>query len=109
MEQLLIKADGNTGERIVRFGETTRKALKKYLKPRNRTNGNNDSLWLTEKGMTLKDISVETTFIKLSKRTGIKVHPHLLRHTFATMWLRNGGDSLMLQRLLGAYNANDDQ
>ena len=101
MEQQLIKADGKTGERVVRFGDTTKKALKKYLKLRNKVNGSNDSLWLTEKGITLKDSSVETMFIKLSKRTGIRVHPHLLRHTFATMWLRNGGDSLMLQRLLG--------
>jgi site-specific recombinase XerD len=101
MEQQLIKADGKTGERVVRFGDTTKKSLKKYLKLRNRINGNNDGLWLTEKGITLKDSSVETIFIKLSKRTGIRVHPHLLRHTFATMWLRNGGDSLMLQRLLG--------
>ncbi|MFC1938887.1 tyrosine-type recombinase/integrase [Chloroflexota bacterium] len=101
MEQQLIKADGKTGERVVRFGATTGKALKKYLKRRSSINGTNDSLWLTEKGITLKDSSVETMFIKLSKRTGIRVHPHLLRHTFATMWLRNGGDSLMLQRLLG--------
>jgi integrase/recombinase XerC len=101
MEQQLIKADGKTGERVVRFGDTTKKALKEYLKLRSKVNGNNDSLWLTEKGITLKDSSVETMFIKLSKRTGIRVHPHLLRHTFATMWLRNGGDSLMLQRLLG--------
>jgi site-specific recombinase XerD len=101
MEQQLIKADGKTGERVVRFGDTTKKALRKYLKLRNNVNGTNDSLWLTEKGRTLKDSSVETMFIKLSKRTGVRVHPHLLRHTFATMWLRNGGDSLMLQRLLG--------
>jgi integrase/recombinase XerC len=101
MEQQLIKADGKTGERVVRFGSTTGKALKKYLKLRNSINGNNDSLWLTEKGATLKDSSAETMFIKLSKRTGVRVHPHLLRHTFATMWLRNGGDSLLLQRLLG--------
>jgi site-specific recombinase XerD len=101
MEQQLIKVDGKTGERVVRYGNTTAKALAVYLKLRSRVNGHNDSLWLTEKGITLKDSSVETLFIKLSKRTGIHVHPHLLRHTFATMWLKNGGDSLMLQRLLG--------
>lgn len=32
---------------------------------------------------------------------GIAVHPHLLRHTFAMLWLKNSRDSLMLQRLLG--------
>jgi integrase/recombinase XerC len=101
MEQQIIKVDGKTGERVVRYGKTTAKALVAYLKLRSKVNGPNESLWLTEKGITLKDSSVETLFIKLSKRTGIAVHPHLLRHTFATMWLKNGGDSLMLQRLLG--------
>lgn len=101
MEQQLLKVDGKTGERVVRYGATTGKALKKYLKIRTRVDGNNDSLWLTSEGITLKDSSVETLFIKLAKKTGIRVHPHLLRHTFATMWLKNGGDSLMLQRLLG--------
>ncbi len=101
MEQQLLKVDGKTGERVVRYGATTGKALKKYLKVRTRVDGNNDSLWLTSEGITLKDSSVETLFIKLAKKTGIRVHPHLLRHTFATMWLKNGGDSLMLQRLLG--------
>jgi site-specific recombinase XerD len=100
-EQQLMKVDGKTGERVVRYGDTTRKALLAYLKLRSKYNGRNDNLWITKKGFTLKDSSVETLFIKLRKRTGIHVHPHLLRHTFATMWLRNGGDSLMLQRLLG--------
>jgi len=85
MEQQLIRVDGKTGERVVRFGVTTGKALKKYLKRRAKINGSNDSLWLTDKGVKLKDSSIETLFIKLSKKTGIRVHPHLLRHTFATM------------------------
>ncbi|MFC1993056.1 tyrosine-type recombinase/integrase [Chloroflexota bacterium] len=101
MEQQLMRVDGKTGERVVRYGNTTWKALKRYLKLRNKVNGHNDYLWLTKKGITLKDSSVETLFIKLRKRTGIYVHPHLLRHTFATMWLKNGGEGLMLQRLLG--------
>jgi len=75
--------------------------LKQYLKLRNQVNGHAGQLWITQKGNALKDSSVETLFIKLRNKTNIPVHPHLLRHTFATLWLKNGGDSLMLQRLLG--------
>ena len=101
MEQQLLKVDGKTGERVVRFGSTTAKALKKYLKVRNKINGYSDKLWIIAEGTPLKDSSIETLFIALSKKIGIHINPHLLRHTFATLWLRNGGDSLMLQRLLG--------
>lgn len=76
VEQQVMKVDGKTGERVVRYGSTTAEALKLYLRLRSRVNGHNDSLWLTRKGVTLKDSSVETLFIKMRKRTGIHVHPH---------------------------------
>jgi len=101
MEQQLLKVDGKTGERVVRFGSTTAKALKKYMKARASINGHSDKLWVIAEGTPLKDSSIEALFIALSKKVGIHINPHLLRHTFATLWLRNGGDSLMLQRLLG--------
>jgi site-specific recombinase XerD len=101
MEQQILKVDGKTGERVVRFGSTTSKALKKYMRNRQVINGHIDKLWITAKGVALKDSSVETLFIALSRKVGFHINPHLLRHTFATLWLRNGGDSLMLQRLLG--------
>lgn len=101
MQQQLMKVDGKTGERVVRFGSTTAKALSRYMKVRQARYGHSEKLWITSDGTSLKDSSVVTLFIKLSKKTGISIHPHLLRHTFATSWLKNGGDSLMLQRLLG--------
>jgi len=101
MEQQILKVSGKTGERIVRIGTTSAKALLKYMVARSMVNGHMDKLWIIREGTALKESSVETLFIHLAKKTGIAVHPHLLRHTFATLWLKNGGDSLMLQRLLG--------
>ena len=64
-------------------------------------NGHVEALWIISEGTALEDSSVETLFINLSKKIGVHINPHLLRHIFATLWLRNGGNSLMLQRLLG--------
>lgn len=38
---------------------------------------------------------------RLSKKIDVKIYPHLLRHTFATLFIVNGGDSLSLKNILG--------
>ena len=101
MNQQTLQVHGKTGERVVRFGSGTARALLKYFMVRDMYNGHSDILWITKEGTALKPYAVETIFRHLSKKAGVNVHPHLLRHTFATLWLKNGGDSLMLQRLLG--------
>lgn len=99
MESQTLRVDGKTGERRVRFGSTTALALQKYLEAR-RGSGT-ASLWITQKGRPLCSASIQTAVRKLGVKVGFHVHIHLLRHTFATMFLRNGGDAFMLQRLMG--------
>jgi integrase/recombinase XerD len=40
-------------------------------------------------------------FRRLSKKTGIQVHPHMLRHTHATELIRSGWDAAKVQKRLG--------
>lgn len=43
------------------------------------------------------------------KRHGIKMHPHLLRHSYAFNWVDSGGDIRTLQLLLGHDNMETTQ
>ena len=46
--------------------------------------------------------AVKLLFSRLKKRANIpRLHCHLLRHTFATLYLVNGGDPITLQAILG--------
>ena len=54
----------------------------------------------TGRPLTTSDIG--HLFARLRRRSGVdRLHAHLLRHTFAVHFVRNGGNQLELQRLLG--------
>jgi integrase/recombinase XerD len=99
-----IVGKGNK-ERIVFFGKRTGKALWKHLLPRLNTDQPQDYLFAVDFPRDPRKMR-RGVLMHLLKRIGeragvLGVHPHRYRHTFAITYLRNGGDVLTLQALLG--------
>jgi Site-specific recombinase XerD len=106
----LIKVIGKgDNQRNIPLPQTLRKVIIKYLTMRREYV---DKLCLTtcpyfiisNKGERLVATTISDIFAKVAKEEGMKgvrVSPHTFRHTFAKMFLLNGGDAFTLQKLLG--------
>jgi integrase/recombinase XerD len=88
-------------DRVVYAGKAARKLLWRYLSTLGTTLPD-DPLFVTRDGRSLDRGRLLKLFTNLGERAEVSdLHPHRLRHTFATEFLRNGGNLLGLQRLLG--------
>lgn len=93
-------------ERIVPIGELACEAVREYLagargklaKP-----AGEDYLFLSRSGQQLDRQSIWRIVQGIARRAGIrkKVHPHTLRHSFATHMLEGGADLRIVQEMLG--------
>ena len=100
-------------ERAVLFGEPAVRALQAYLdvaRPE-LTDGPEPALFLNRSGRRLSARSVQYAVRRYALAAGIpeEVHPHLLRHSFATHLLDGGADIRIVQDLLGHTSANTTQ
>ena len=67
-------------------------------------NASERHVFLNRYGEPLTDSGIAQTIADIGKRAGlsnVRVSPHTFRHTFAVMYLNNGGDVYKLSRTLG--------
>ncbi len=110
--EAIVRGKGNK-ERVVVFGRPAVAALEAYLesaRPALAT-GPEAALFLNRSGTRLTARSVQSLIKRYGAGAGIlqDLHPHLLRHSFATHLLDGGADLRIVQDLLGHSSANTTQ
>ncbi|MCC3682336.1 tyrosine-type recombinase/integrase, partial [Staphylococcus epidermidis] len=94
-------------ERFIPFGEFCRQSIERYLEEfQPKQLANHDYLIVNMKGDPITERGVRYVLNDVVKRTaGVNdIHPHKLRHTFATHLLNQGADLRTVQSLLGHVN-----
>jgi site-specific recombinase XerD len=110
--QLHVTGKGDRS-RIALFGVPAGEALRAYLdggRPELAT-GAEEALFLNRSGNRLTSRSIQRIARKMGMQAGISqpVHPHLLRHSFATHMLEGEADLRVVQHLLGHSSADTTQ
>lgn len=97
--------------RIAPLGAGAIAALQKWLALRETTGQQNPAVFLSIRGTRLSAQSVWERLRERSLRAGMRapVHPHMLRHSFASHLLQSSGDLRAVQELLGHKNIQTTQ
>lgn len=103
-ERLLLVREGKgQKDRVVPIDSKTALMILKYLAKHRPMNLKKDApLFVSKRNTHLTPSGLHQLIRRIAAKAGIEgVHPHRFRHSSALHFLRNGGDALTLQRILG--------
>ncbi|MFQ6031054.1 MAG: tyrosine-type recombinase/integrase [Dehalococcoidia bacterium] len=99
--RLLLMEKGRK-ERYAPIGNTTAKALWRYLVEREKLKPATDDLWVDATGEAMTPDWVSSMLQRWGDRAGVpNLHPHRFRHTFAVTMLEEGTPETVLEGLGG--------
>ncbi|MEY4921306.1 MAG: tyrosine recombinase XerC [Pseudomonadota bacterium] len=98
-------------ERKVPFGRTAVRWLTRWLALRELFEPQDDAIFLAKTGKRISARNVQKRFAEWGIKQGVSshIHPHKLRHSFATHMLESSGDLRAVQELLGHANLTTTQ
>jgi integrase/recombinase XerD len=93
-------------QRLVPVGSSARRSLARYLaagRPELVGKKTGGEVFLSVRGRKLTNQRIWQLLGELARRAGLErdVHPHMLRHSFATHLLQGGADLRVIQEMLG--------
>ncbi len=99
-------------QRVVPVGRKAREALRQWLQVRHGIAPKDETaVFVGRNGQRLGPRAVQRRVERWARRRGlgVKVHPHLFRHSFASHLLESSGDLRGVQELLGHANISTTQ
>ena len=101
--EVTVRSGKGRKDRLAFFGRPAQEALRPYLAQRPLWAGSatSSALFFGLRGKRISDRSVRRILDRFAHALGKPLHPHMLRHSFATHMLERGADIRTIQELLG--------
>lgn len=108
-KSMIVRGKGSK-QRLIPMGYQTSEQLLNYRLQFRQGALSSEPFFLDRNGNRCTDNTIKLIFQRLKTCSGIeRLHPHLLRHTFATYYLADGGDLETLRLILGHSNIHTTQ
>ena len=112
-DQALVVRSGKGGKtRVLPIGAKAVSAIENWLQERSKMGASTETaLFVSNRGLRLGRRSIELRLAQWCKKKGMAehIHPHMLRHSFASHLLESSQDLRAVQELLGHSNISTTQ